>query len=47
MIEQIDYPFQYPGYDTHPKDTSIGHHRNPYISHNGTGMYKVQDLSIK
>ncbi len=38
MIEQIDYPFQYPGYDTHPKEhNSIGHHRNPYITHNGTG----------
>lgn len=41
MIEQIDYPFQYPGYDTHPKDASIGHHRNPYITHNGTGIYFV------
>ncbi|XP_065200596.1 nephrin-like isoform X2 [Planococcus citri] len=44
MIEPIDYPFQYPGYDTHPKDTSIGRHRNPYISHNGTG-YQSENSS--
>lgn len=38
MIEQIDYPFQYPGYDTHPKEhVNIGDHRNPYVNHNGTG----------
>ncbi|XKL66984.1 hypothetical protein PGB90_010404 [Kerria lacca] len=45
MIEQIDYPFQYPGYDTHPKEhNSIGHHRNPYINHNGTG-YQSENSS--
>lgn len=45
MIEQIDYPFQYPGYDTHPKEhVNIEDHRNLYVNHNGTG-YQSENSS--